>query len=153
MTNLIRFRDPFASVTGLHSQLDDMVNEFFSSSSPAVRSLPAVDIYTEDDKQLVTEVQAPGFAKDDIEVSVNNNILEIKGQKSEKTENKEKKRSYMVRESHASFYRSIALPKHADADNINADFIDGVLKVTVPFRELPQPKKVVIGGGSANKKL
>lgn len=148
MANLIRFSDPFADVTGLHSQLDDMVNSFFNTSPVAARNLPAIDIYTEDDKQLVTEVQAPGFNKDDVEVSVHNGVLEIKGEKHSKEEDKGKKRSYMVRESHASFYRSIALPKHADADNVSADFSDGVLKVTVPFKELPAPKKVAIGGSS-----
>ncbi|MDB5181446.1 MAG: hsp20 [Candidatus Saccharibacteria bacterium] len=51
----------------------------------------------------------------------------------------------MVLESHASFYRSIVSPKHADASNIQADFKDGVLKVIVPFKELPQPKKISIG--------
>lgn len=147
MTNLIRFNDPFAGVSGLHSQLDEMVNELLSSGSPTGRSLPAVDIYTEDDKQLITEVSAPGFTKDDVEVSVHNNVLEIKGEKHDRSEDKDKKRSYMVRESHASFYRSIALPKHADADNVSADFVDGVLKVTVPFKELPAPKKVAIGTG------
>lgn len=148
MANLIRFSDPFADVTGLHSQLDDMVNSFFNSGPAAAQSLPAVDIYTEDEKQLITEVQAPGFTKDDVEVSVHNGILEIRGEKHSKEEDKDKKRSYMVRESHASFYRSIALPKHADADAIGADFTDGVLKVTVPFKELPAPKKVPIGSRS-----
>jgi HSP20 family protein len=58
----------------------------------------------------------------------------------------------MVRESHASFYRSVALPKHADADNVSADFEGGVLKVTVPFKELPQPKKVTIGATAKAEK-
>jgi HSP20 family protein len=52
-----------------------------------------------------------------------------------------------VRESHSSFYRSIALPKYADGDNIKAHFRDGVLKVTIPFKELPAPKKVAIEDG------
>lgn len=151
MANLIRFNDPFAGLTGLHSQLDDLFNDFMGSSLPAARNLPAIDVYTEDDNQLVTEVQAPGFTKDDIEVSVHNGILEIKGQRHDKTEDKEKKRSYMVRESHASFYRSLALPKHADADNVKADFEDGVLKVVVPFKELPKPQRVQIGSGTTKK--
>ena len=151
MANLIRFNDPFSGITGLHSQLDNMLNDFFSTSVPAAQSRAAMDIYTEDDKQLVTEVQAPGFTKDDIEVSVHNGILAIKGEKHEREEDKGKKRSYMVRESHSSFYRSIALPKHADADNVGADFQDGVLKVTVPFKELPQPKKVAISGSGQQK--
>jgi len=150
MANIVRWDDPFAGLTSLHSQLDDMFNNFFTGV-PAVQSgqgLPAMDVYSEDDKHLVAEVQAPGFDKDDVEVNVHNGVLEIKGEKHEKEEDKKgKKRSYMVRESHASFYRRIALPEYADADNIDAHFDNGVLKVTVPFKELPKPKKVAISSG------
>lgn len=152
MANIVRFNDPFAGLTSLHSQLDDIFNSFFSPMMPGTaQSMPAMDIYTEDDKQLVSEIQAPGFTTDDVEVSVNNGMLEIKGEKHDKEEEGgHGKRNYMMRESHASFYRSIALPKHADADNIKADFKNGILKVIVPFKELPQPKKIAIG--SAEKK-
>lgn len=143
--NMIRRNDPFSGLLNLHSQIDDMFNSFFAA--PAGAQAPAMDIYTEDDKQLVAEVQAPGFTKDDIEINVNNSVLEIKGEKHQKQEDKTKKRSYMVRESHTSFYRSIALPKYADADNVSANFDDGVLKVVVPFKELPVPKRVSIGEG------
>ena len=150
MADLVRWDDPFAGLTSLHSQLDDMFNNFFTGlPGPAhAQGIPAMDIYSEGDKQLVAEVQAPGFSKDDVEVSVHNGVLEIKGEKHEKEEDKkDKKRSYMVRESHASFYRSIALPKYADADKVDAQFDNGVLKVTVPFKELPQPKKIAISSG------
>jgi len=58
----------------------------------------------------------------------------------------------MVRESHESFYRSIQLPKVADGDHVAAHFDNGVLKVTVPFKELPTPKKVAISGGTPASK-
>jgi HSP20 family protein len=139
--------DPFAGLTNMHSQLDDMFNSFFSSM-PTGQNLPAMDVYTEDDKALVAEVHTSGFDKDDIEVNVHDGVLEIKGEKQDKTEEgKDNKRNYMVRESHASFYRSVALPKAADADNVEAHFDNGVLKVRVPFKELPAPKRVQISAG------
>lgn len=144
--NITRWNDPFSGLTSMHSQLDDIFNSVFSST-PVSQNLPAMDVYTENDKSLVAEVHAPGFTKDDIEVNVHNGVLEIKGEKHQKEEDKDKKRSYMVRESHTSFYRSIALPKYADADNVAADFDKGVLKVTIPFRELPAPKRVAISDG------
>lgn len=149
MSDLIPFSNPFAGLTGLHSQLDDMVNSFFSGM-PASTShgIPAMDVFTEDDKDLVAEVQAPGFNKEDIDVHVHEGILEIKGEKHDKEEQKDKKRSYVVRETNASFYRSIALPKNADSDNVKATFENGVLRVTVPFKELPAPKKVAITSSS-----
>jgi HSP20 family protein len=129
----------------MHSQLDDMFNSFFSSV-PNTQAMSVMDVYTEDDKTLVAEVQAPGFSKDDVEVNIHNGMLEIKGEKHEKEEDK-KKRNYMVRESHASFYRSVALPKTAEADKVDAHFENGVLKVRIPLKELPAPKKVAISEG------
>jgi HSP20 family protein len=149
MANLVRWEDPFAGLTSLHSHIDDIFNDFFNTSSrlPALSNMPAMDVYTEDDKRLVTEVQAPGFGKDDISVSVNQGVLEIKGEKHEKEEDKDQKRNYMMRESSASFYRRVMLPKHADGDNVEAHFDGGTLKVVVPFKELPQPKRVEIQSG------
>lgn len=143
---LIRWNDPFAGLTSMHSQLDDMFNNFWSTTS-STQGVPAVDVYTEDDKRLVAEVQAPGFDKDDIEVNVHQGVLEIKGEKHDKKEQTDKKRNYMVRESHASFYRSVVLPKTADGDKVEAQFDKGVLKVVVPLKELPAPKKVAIQEG------
>ena len=153
MANIVRWSDPFSDLSNMHSQLDDMFNSMFSgmSTMPAMQSMPAMDVYSEDDKQMVAEVHAPGFTKDDIDVSVHNGMLEIKGEKHEKAEDKSKKRSYMVHESHASFYRRLALPDYADADHVDAHFDDGVLKVIVPFKELPKPKKIAIGSGNREK--
>jgi HSP20 family protein len=131
----------------MHSQLDDMFNSLFTSS-PTAQAAPAMDVYTEDDKHMVLEVHAPGFDKDDVEVNVHNGMLEIKGEKHEQEEDKKgKKRSYMIHESHASFYRRLALPDYADAEHVDAHFDSGVLKVTVPFKALPKPKKVTISSG------
>jgi HSP20 family protein len=154
MANIQRW-DPFTGLTTMHSQLDDIFDDFFGSNAgrfPSAMSSAAMDVYTEDDKQLVTELQAPGFTKDDVSVSVHDGVLEIKGEKHDKEEEgKASKRNYMLRESHASFYRRIALPRHADAENVAASFEDGVLKVTVPFKELPQPKKIAIESGKKDK--
>jgi HSP20 family protein len=154
MTGIVRWEDPFAGLTSLHSQIDDMFNDFFNSSRhlPALSNLPAMDVYNEGDKQLVAEVQLPGFGKDDVEVSVHNGMLEIKGEKHEKEEDKDKERTYMMRESSASFYRRVVLPKHADGDSVEAHFENGMLKVIVPFKELPKPKRVQIHSGKPDKK-
>lgn len=156
MSNLVRWEDPFAGLTSLHSHIDDIFNELFNTSAsrlPSLGALPAMDVYNENDKQLVTELQLPGFSQEDIDISVRNGMLEIKGEKHEKEEEKgnDKKRQYMMRESTSSFYRRIVLPKHADTDSISAEFDNGMLKVTVPFKELPQPKKVQISAKASKK--
>jgi len=132
----------------MHSPFDDLLSGVWGMGNTPLRvGGPAMNVYTEDDKSLVAELEAPGYAKDDIEVHVHDSVLEVKGEKHEKEESKTKKRNYMVRESHESFYRSIQLPKVADGDHVQAHFDNGVLKITVPFKELPAPKKVTIADG------
>lgn len=138
--------DPFNELDALHSQLDN----WFSSAltHPNIRQLaPVTDVFTEDDKQLTVEVHLPNFKEDEVSVDVHDHALEIKANHHEKEEDKKKKRQYLVRESSSSFYRYISLPKQADEDKIKAHFKDGVLKVEVPFKELPKPKKIAIEAG------
>jgi HSP20 family protein len=137
--------DPFGDLTDMHRRLDNVFGDMWAWQG--MTKLPAMDVYTEDNKRLVAEVHAPGFTKDDIDIRVHEGMLEIKGKKEEKEEQKDKKRSYMMRQSSSSFYRRIALPDRADTGKIDAQFEDGLLKVIVPFKELPQPKKVQIKSG------
>lgn len=150
MANITRWDDPFSGLTSLHSQLDDMFNNLLSSTpAPLARgiAMPSMDVYNEDDKNLMVEVQAPGYDKDDVSVDVQNGVLEIRGEKHEKEEDKGKQRNYMVRESHGSFFRRLALPENVDENNVTADFDNGVLSVTLPYKKLPQPKKITISAG------
>jgi HSP20 family protein len=147
MADLMRFRDPMRGINSLQRQMDDMFDNLMSRNWPmAVGNMPTMDVYTEEDKQMVAEVHAPGYSKDDIEISINEGVLEIRGEKAEKEEDK-KKKSYMVQESATSFYRRMVLPRQADADKVDAQFDNGVLKVIVPFKEVPKPKKVDIKSG------
>ncbi len=138
--NLVRL-DPFA-------QLSRLERQFFEDGmfAPLRRAaLPTTDIYTEDDKQMVVEVHLPNFADDDVTVDLDEGALVIQAEKHEKEEDKAKK--YVVRESSQSFYRRIALPQQADQAKIAATFEKGVLKVTVPFAQLPAPTRVPISAG------
>jgi HSP20 family protein len=106
-------------------------------------SLPSLDIYSQDDNHLVVEMQAPGFDPEDIELNVRNGVLEIKGEKSERKENNDDKRSYLVRERNASFARRVVLPEGADAEKVEAELDKGLLKVTVPVNR-PEAKRIQI---------
>lgn len=115
---------------------------------------PSLDIYSEDDKHMVVEMQAPGFNEEDIDINVRNGVLEIRGETSSSNEQKNKKRSYMMRESHASFARRVVLPEGANADSISAELDKGILKITVPVNR-PEAKKIKISSQSqgGSKKL
>lgn len=137
MSNLIKF-DPFAEIQALQKQFfgDDWFTTLKSSQ------MPTTDVYTEDDKQLTVEAHLPNFDDKDIDVHVEDGSLVIQAEKHEKETDKKKK--YVVRESSSSFYRRIRLPSIANNDKIDARMKNGVLTVTVPFKELPAPKKIAI---------
>lgn len=137
MSNLVRF-DPFAEMRSLQKQF--FGDDFFAPLRNV--SLPATDVYTRDDKELVVEAHLPNFEDKDVDIHVEDGALVIQAEKHEKEEDKDKK--YVVRESSSSFYRRIALPKQSDADHIDAHLDDGILKVTVPFKTLPEPKKIAV---------
>lgn len=138
--NIVRF-NPFA-------ELDALQRQFFGDDLfTAVRgaAIPTTDVYTEDDKRLTVEVHLPNFDQDDIHVDLDEGALVIQAEKRSREEDKGKK--YMVRESSSSFYRRILLPERADESGVTARFENGMLTVTVPFAELPTPKRISIEGG------
>ena len=104
-----------------------------------------MDVYTEDDKTMTVKAHLPNFQEKDISIDIDGDALVIQAERHEKEEDAKKK--YVVRESSASFYRRVTLPEQADQQNITAKFSDGVLKVSIPFKELPQPKKIAITKG------
>lgn len=137
--------DPFAEMRALQRQ-------FFDDMAPGMPGMhvAATDVYMDNNKQMVVEAHLPHFDQDDIAVNVDKGDLEIQAQRHEKEEDKQKK--YVLRESRSSFYRRIRLPDQADADNIKASFDKGVLKVIIPLKQLPAPKKIAIDGDKKNKK-
>jgi len=141
MSNLVRF-DPFEEIRSLQKQL--FGDDWFSSPLKGVQ-IPTTDVYTDDDKQLNIEAHLPNFDEKDIDVHVDSGALIIRAERHEKDEDKKKK--YVIRESSSSFYRRIQLPKHADLESIMAEMNDGVLKVTIPFKNLPEAKKISISSG------
>lgn len=137
MANLMKF-DPFAELSALQRQFfgDDWMTPLKGLT------VPTTDVYTRDGKELVVEAHLPNFDQDDITIQIEDGALVIQAEKHEKEEDKDKK--YVVRESSSSFYRRIALPERADANNIEAHLEDGVLSVKVAMKELPEPKKIKV---------
>ncbi len=103
---------------------------------------PAVDIIDEKDTIRV-RADLPGIKKDEIEVSVNNDTLTIKGEKKEEKEIKEK--DYVRSERYyGAFCRSFTLPAGVDPQKVNAGYKDGVLEITLPKREDAKPKQIKV---------
>jgi HSP20 family protein len=101
--------------------------------------VPAVNI-KDNTKTFDLELATPGYKKEDLKVNVEDGVLTISCEK--KKESEEEKNGYTRREfNYASFKRSFQLPANADADNVKANFVDGVLKLSIPkTKALPEKK-------------
>ncbi|MFO8083807.1 MAG: Hsp20/alpha crystallin family protein [Desulfobacterales bacterium] len=106
--------------------------------------IPKVDV-SETDDHFIVRAEVPGMDKDDINISLSNGLLTIQGEK--KQEKKEEKENYRFVESrYGSFSRSFRVPGGVDADKIDANYKDGVLKVTIPKSEEEKSRKIEITG-------
>jgi len=104
---------------------------------PEVR-IPAVDL-EDNEKNFVLKAEMPGFKKDDIEINVQEDGIEISGMSGWKYDKEEE--SYICKERACnSFYRYVDLPEEIKVDDVKADLSDGVLEVTLQ-KKVPKPKK------------
>jgi HSP20 family protein len=139
---LLKFKnDQPAKYTERVPQINEMFNDLFDgmlTSDFRRTSTPAVNIIeTDDDFKL--EVAAPGLAKEDFKINVDNDLLTVSAEK--KNENNEKNSRYTRKEfSYVSFTRSFTLPELVDAEHIRASYESGVMTLTLPKREEAKPK-------------
>ena len=106
---------------------------------------PLVDI-AEDEKEYVIKAELPEVTKDDVNVSLQEGVLTITGERKFEKEEKGKK-YHRVERAYGSFARSFSLPEDADATKVQAEFKDGVLKVHLPKSEKAKPKSVEVKVG------
>jgi len=105
---------------------------------------PISDIY-ETDKEVVAEVEMPGLNKNDIKVQVSDQGIEIKAETKAETKHEDKKRGmYRFERNYSGFYRHFSLPNNVDANKANAEYKDGVLKITVPKLKIEEQKKKLL---------
>jgi HSP20 family protein len=123
------------------------MDKMFDSMLPAVRGsqfgfTPAVDMY-EDKDNIVIETQLGGIDPEKVDISIENNVLTIKGE-SEKKSEVEDKNYYRKEIRRGSFYRSIPLPTKVDGDSASAESGDGILKISIPKASEVKPKTIKI---------
>lgn len=109
--------------------------------------LPAVEMFEKEDR-FVVKAELPGMKEEDVDISVTDDTLTIKGEKKSESEVKEED-YYFSERSYGSFFRSIALPSNVDAKRIEACFDDGILEIDLPKVTEVKPKKIKV---SAKKK-
>lgn len=141
-------QSPFRQLRKLERQLDDLVGgsdgETNDRNAGLTRWSPRVDVY-EEGNDLVFQLDVPGINKDNLDVSVDNNQLVISGERREEKDVEDKNRNYFRSERvYGTFQRSFALPETVDADQIDASYDDGVLKIRAPRTEQATSQQVQI---------
>jgi HSP20 family protein len=138
--------EPFRDLLSLQERMNRMFDESYRGRGTedwmGGAWAPAVDIY-EQNGNIVLQAELPGLDPKDVDVRVENNVLTLRGQR--KLEDSVNKDNYhRVERSYGSFTRSFTLPSQVDTANIQANYKDGVLRLTLPTREEAKPKQIAI---------
>ena len=141
-------RQPFEDLMDMRDELGRFFDEFFGERLPARRGegnpswAPRVDI-SENDEEIILKADTPGMSKDDIKITLNDNVLSVSGEK--KIERDEKKENYhRIERVFGSFHRSFYIPTNVDSEKISASYKDGVLEVRLPKKEEAKPKEIPV---------
>ena len=131
--------------------LDDVMRSAVGTRGTAIHSRsfePAVDVRADDDK-LIFECDVPGMKNEDLEITLDHQVLTIKGNR--KLASANDKQRVLLGRSYGSFACSYTLPEGVDGEHMTADLTDGVLTVTVPKPPQVKPRRIQIGGNGAKQ--
>jgi HSP20 family protein len=105
--------------------------------------VPPVDIYQTGEHELVLKAELPDLTREDIDVTVENFVLTIKGEKKRAGDVKDEHFHHIER-GYGAFSRSFSLPRTVDASKVSADYKHGVLTVRLPLREEAKPRQIKV---------
>lgn len=153
--NIIRYhkqgRPDLAQTFDRFAALRDEMDRLFDGSfAPVFRTpgsfsrwAPALDVYQDKD-QFTVVAELPGLKKEDIELSLQDGVLTISG---ERKQEKKSEEGYRNERFFGRFQRSVTLPTSVDGDKIKATYQDGILKVVLPKAEEAKPKQIEVSIG------
>lgn len=146
---LVRWSDPIREF----AQLQDRINRVFNNfGRPGVNAeglmttgawVPRVDIYQNGDHEVVLKAELPDMARDDIDLTVDNGTLTIKGEKKFANDVKEEQ-FHRIERRYGTFSRSFSLPQTVDPGRVSAEYKQGVLTVRLPLREEAKPRRIKV---------
>ncbi len=146
--------DPFEDLRSVQHQMDRLFDRFLGSDiSPLEATIgewtPAVECYTKEGHMMI-KAELPGVDPKDLDVSITERELVIKGER--KAEKTGKEDNYSFKEiAYGSFERRFMLPEGVLTENVKAKFSNGILEVRVPVPEISKPKKIEIETKEAKK--
>src|SRR3954469_12303067 len=130
-------------IFGLRREIDRLFDDTFTRDGSGWS--PAVDI-RESESEISLELELPGIKPEEVEITAENGVLTVRGEKKSERKEGEENRYHVVERTYGSFLRTFQLPQGIDEDQINAAFEHGILSIHIPKAALPQPKRIQISG-------
>jgi HSP20 family protein len=151
--NIIKY-DPFREIRNLQEEMNRLFASTFTRNAETDLMSgawsPSVDIF-ENQNEIVLEAELAGLKPEDVEISIENNVLTIRGER--KFEKKEEGDNFhRVERSYGSFTRSFTLPPTVQTENVTAEFENGVLRLVLAKREEAKPRRIEIKAVDAKAK-
>jgi HSP20 family protein len=129
------------------SRMFDGANGAFPAPGGTGAWAPAVGVEETQDELILT-AELPGMKADDVDIELENNILTVRGEKHEERRREEDRRYHLWERSYGSFQRSFTLPHTVRAEEISAEFEDGLLRVRMPKVPEARSRRIQIRGGA-----
>ena len=127
-------------VSQLHRMFDDL---WGGRPFDATQWVPPVDIFEKSDRGVVIRIDLPGMTRDDVQLTVERNVLTVSGERLNEPSLRREQFHRMERFAGA-FSRSFSLPSTLDTDKISAAYENGVLTITLPAREEARPRQIAV---------
>ena len=148
LTSLVPLRDggaltrPDFGLFGLQRDIDRLFSEFAQAAGPSAKIFPNIEI-SETDKAIEISAEMPGLERKDVEISIDDDTLTIRGEK--KIEEDQKGKNIQLSErNYGVFLRVLQLPPGIDPSSVQATMSNGVLKIAIPKPAKSEPKKIEI---------
>ncbi len=143
---IVRF-DPFRELAAMQDRINRIFGDQYRRGEDDLFMrgdwAPPVDIFENDQHEVVIKAELPGMKKEDIDLRLENGTLTIRGERKRATETKEEN-YHRVERAYGAFSRSFSLPNSVDAGRVSAEYRDGVLTVTLPPREEAKPRQIQV---------
>jgi HSP20 family protein len=146
-TSTISRWDPFSELLDMRCEMDQLFGSFFGGTPATMAAAegvwaPAVDIHETKDG-FVVEAELPGMKQDDIQITIVEDTLTLKGER--KSEREVREEGYTrVERAYGTFQRALALPSVVDSTKVRAKYKDGVLTIELPKKEEARPREIKV---------
>ncbi len=145
--NYLTTRRPMRNLFNLHNEMGRAFGDLFGSHESGTDTeetywMPTVDI-SETENYFEIRAELPGVSESDVNISVTDNRLTVKGEKRQEAET-DGKNYHRVERRYGNFQRSFTLPRNVETSNIKAGYTDGVLTLTIPKAEEAKPTEIPI---------